>query len=252
MCKALRRNREFSLKNCHRIHVSGSCKPNPDRKTTRGTVQVDAVSPSVSFQAVPIRPVPLLHTPLFQALTRCDQLLSAGVGGAVSPTSTGYLTLNQTRKAVFMAETDGALSNTPTVGLWVRFTGLSPGSESLVDHPYCWGACVRYLSSDWLQHREFMGDETFLLVSHSGELTSGAHVLLQVVILAEQQVEFFEVTRTAACRGEQLVPYSPDTFLSPESDFVLSSASADVATTVSLEQSQGASKFMCTAFFEVS
>ena len=165
LCKALRRNREFSLRNCYRIYASGSCKPSPDGRTTHGTLQVDAVSPRVSFQAVPIRPVPLLDTPLFQSLTRCDQLPSAGGCDSVSPTSTGFLTLNQTRKTVFMAETDGALVNTPTVGLWVRFTGVLLNSQSLVDHPYCWGACVRYLSSDWLRYREFMGDETFLLVS---------------------------------------------------------------------------------------
>ncbi len=81
----------------------------------------------------------------------------------------GYLTLNQTRKLVPLLESDGSVSTTPTVGLWVQFTGgasprHSTDEVSLVSHPFCWGACLKYLSNDHLQDRRFADTETFLLV----------------------------------------------------------------------------------------
>ncbi len=37
-------------------------------------------------------------------------------------------------------------------------------SFSLVNHPMCWAACIRYLSCDFIKDRKFTQDETFLLV----------------------------------------------------------------------------------------
>lgn len=131
------------------------------------------LAPDVSLRAVPIDPVPLLSTPLVKQLTSGSASLR-GVGtasaGGPSPRAMGYLTLNQVRKVAPLLETDAALATTPTVGLWVQFAfddcdgGGADDESSLVGHPFCWGACVKYLASDWLADRRFADSETFLLV----------------------------------------------------------------------------------------
>jgi hypothetical protein len=151
----------------------------PESSSQRyGTLRVEALLPNVDFQAVRISSLPLLNTPLLSQIVRFDSPSSSS--SSCPQQCMGYLTLNQTRKIVPLLETDGALSRTPTVGVWVRIEEVGGDTGRKVTHPLCWGACVRYLCFDQLQDRRFSDvygregegyidptlrrDETFLLV----------------------------------------------------------------------------------------
>lgn len=178
LIKTMHSGRSLTLKSCYRIRAIGKARESViefSGSQLTGTVCFEAIMPDVSFQVALIRPLPMLATAL------CGQLMQIGSSNSPHPLSavaSGYLTLNQTRKLVPLMDSDGALSRTPTVGVWVRFA--SPGSvegvASLVKHPFAWAACVRYLANDLVRDRRFvngrsadlrhpvMENETFLLV----------------------------------------------------------------------------------------
>ena len=155
-----------------------------------GTLRLEAIMPNISLQAVQVRPVPVLTTPL-------SRQLCTGIPSNLPP-SMGYLTLNQTRKVVMLLEDDSSVPMVPLVGVWVKFHNsemwnnveshqphgydsagyggggggdllqpqqLEPAiASSPLNHPYCWAACVRFLNSDAVQQRILAADETFLMV----------------------------------------------------------------------------------------
>ena len=75
----------------------------------------------------------------------------------------GFLTLNETRKAVLLLESDPAAYRVPVVGVWVRGGLLTDGSTADMDanafaayalaDPGVYAACVRYVCSPFLRER---------------------------------------------------------------------------------------------------
>ena len=123
-----------------------------------GVVRLEAILPDMSFQTVRINAIPIMSTPL------SNQLLSQRappVEGHPLLDKTGYLTMNQTRKLLPLLEDDSCVSHVPVVGLWVKLRSSGP---SALRHPFCWAACVRYLSTAVVQKRVFVASATFLLV----------------------------------------------------------------------------------------
>lgn len=150
--------------------TSSSCKHSIDASqngalvthTLSGTVRMEAILPNISFQAVQLNSIPILATPLAKHLTN-STASTAGDAPKI-----GYLTLNQVRKLVLLQETDTSVSLVPLVGLWVKF-GIQYFDEeiaaTLLEHPFVWGACVRFLCSDQIHERVHVAQNTFLLVS---------------------------------------------------------------------------------------
>ncbi|KAJ1417447.1 SCL-interrupting locus protein N-terminus-domain-containing protein [Ochromonadaceae sp. CCMP2298] len=183
--KSIRSSREFALKSCLRVRAAGYAQRTSAfgqegaGEALAGTVRFEAILPNVSFQMAQIKPIPILSTPLSNQLVR----RSSHVDG---PPRLGYLTMNQTRKLVMLQENDPSVPLVPLVGLWVRFSvdwvealGQGQGGEGgLIDHPYCWAACVRFLNADSIQQRAMVASGTFLLA----------------LVLADQ-VQYFEVTK---------------------------------------------------------
>ena len=75
--------------------------------------------------------------------------------------------MNQTRKLVVLQETDVSISQTPQVGIWIRLNAQwchNENEDILLEHPYIWGACVRFLNNIHIQTRAMVDTATFLLV----------------------------------------------------------------------------------------
>lgn len=178
LIKTMHSGRSLTLKSCYRIRAIGRAREAASESSDSqliGSVCFEAIMPDVAFQVALIRPLPMLATAL------CSQLMRTGSDNSPQPlpaVASGYLTLNQTRKLVPLLDSDGALSRTPTVGVWVRFASLesAEGVANLASHPFSWAACVRYLANDLIRDRRFangrtadlrhpvMENETFLLV----------------------------------------------------------------------------------------
>lgn len=125
-----------------------------------GVVRLEAILPDMSFQTVRISAIPIMSTPL------SNQLLSKRGDGDGHPLldKTGYLTMNQTRQLLPLLEDDSCVSHVPVVGLWVKLRPSQLSGASALRHPFCWAACVRYLSTAVVQKRVFVASGTFLLV----------------------------------------------------------------------------------------
>lgn len=123
------------------------------------------ILPEMSFQFVGIPAIPILATPLcLNLLSNSTEMFST----SDSLPSVGYVTLNQTRKVVFMLDNDHhAIARTPLVGVWLRLppSSLANSSGNATDHPIVWAACVRYMLSERISQRVFIATDTFLLVS---------------------------------------------------------------------------------------
>lgn len=134
-----------------------------------GVVRLEAILPDMSFQTVRISAIPIMSTPLSNQLLSKRTLPTPGGGereGHPLLDKTGYLTMNQTRQLLPLLEDDSCVSHVPVVGLWVK---LRPSQSQLsgasaLRHPFCWAACVRYLSTAVVQKRVFVASGTFLLV----------------------------------------------------------------------------------------
>lgn len=166
--KSIRSGREFSMKSCMRIRATGhasntsSAGRTADCNTLSGTVRMKAILPNISFQAVQLNSIPILATPL------AKHLVSTTSHSAGDAPKMGYLTLNQVRKLVTLQETDTSVPLVPLVGVWVKFGIQYADAEiaaTLLEHPFVWGACVRFLCSDHIQERVHVAQDTFLLVS---------------------------------------------------------------------------------------
>jgi len=56
----------------------------------------------------------------------------------------GYLTLNETRKVVFLLSNDPLVLERPLVGVWVTGTGTD-WKDNAHKHPFLWASALRYL-----------------------------------------------------------------------------------------------------------
>ncbi len=172
--KSMRGGRSFGFKSCVRIraaghstHSSSSGSSTSKDSILAGRVRFEVIVPNMSFTVVQLHPIPVLATPLSKHLTNPTQAV-------ITEASLGYVTMNQTRKLVFMLETDPSVSLVQMVGVWVQLPSAvdahhtystSSNADMDVHHPYVWAACVRYLSSDAVKRRVYVDTHTFLLVS---------------------------------------------------------------------------------------
>jgi len=178
--KAMRGGRSFGFKSCVRIRAAGHSTNSSSGSSTSkdsvlaGRVRFEAIVPNMSFTVVQLHPIPVLATPLSKRLTNPAQAV-------ITEASLGYVNMNQTRKLVFLLETDPSVSLVQMVGVWVQLPSAidahltsstssyscrsSNSTDMDVHHPFVWAACVRYLSSDAVKRRVYVDTHTFLLVS---------------------------------------------------------------------------------------
>lgn len=154
--KGLSIGREFYLRNCIRIRGSGQSHIS---EVQRGhmLLRYEAVVPNYAFSVMRIHAVPMLSTPLSMNLTVHR--------GSHSPVSSGYLTLNQTRKLVVVPESDmTTIANMPIIGAWASIAGEMHTTSQMLHHSIVWGACVRYLKTRHIKEKILIRQNTFLLV----------------------------------------------------------------------------------------
>lgn len=152
------------MKSCIRIRACGYSLKADD--VLNGTLRLEAICPRISFQAVQIRLLSILPTPLSNSLLNRD----------FNPNGPkfGYLTLNQTRSVITLLESDPAISLCPIIGIWLaqQFSENRNSEEDLIRfylaNPFVWGACLRYQFSDKIKDRAYISDSTFLLVIFDG------------------------------------------------------------------------------------
>lgn len=200
--KAIRAGRETFLRSTMRIRSSGSVRSDPGGRLM-GTVRFEVVLPDVSFTFHRIKDVPVLSTALSIKLARrgATSPISNRGSSSTSPIpqdgltcpQMGYLTMNQTRKAIPLLETDQTISTIPMVGVWTAFDdedspGRTPtrksddrsGIKSLLN-PLTWALCVRYLFTEHIKDRATLDDGTFLLVRTSYSVPVYQYTSLSVV-----------------------------------------------------------------------
>ena len=190
-----------------------------------GTLRFEAILPNLSFQAAQIKPIPFLATPLANQLI-VNSLNGAGTNRTTGSTQMqmqmqmqmGYLSMNQTRKLVPLLETDPSVSLVPLVGVWVKYEQAplyypsaynSPSQASvpvpvsvsiqvplpvaaLLDHPFTWGACVRFLCSEHVQQRVLVANDTFLLVRIAIFVLACKHSLLLLQLFGKNLLFYIE------------------------------------------------------------
>jgi SCL-interrupting locus protein N-terminus len=158
MAMELKVNSDFTLKSCMRIRATGYSQQS--ELGLFGTLRLEAVLPNMSFQAVSVKAVAFLNTPLANKLMETNNNNSASLGPKF-----GYLTMNQTRKLVPMTVSDPSVSLSPIVGIWTKIDTLDSNSEQVYSNPFVWGACIKYMASDKILERAFISPYTFMLVS---------------------------------------------------------------------------------------
>ena len=198
MVKSIRFGRDFSLRTLFRIRGKGFLV-NQDQplsptlyKALIGSLYLESIYPNVTVSLHRISPIPILSTTLsIRLMSNCSRAatefnsdideidsrkqpkannhLHLNDGLLVEPSpSFGYLTMNQTRKIVFMLENDDSISRIPVVGVWVCIHQHDDLAwEDVLRHPYIWGACIRFTCSEHLKKRIQLADGAFLLVEKS-------------------------------------------------------------------------------------
>lgn len=143
-----------------------------------GTVRMEAIVPNISFRAMPVLAMAMATSVLTKQLLSAQSCLFGrdnSSGSSNTPTM-GYLTLNQTRYLVPLLETDAAQTLVPLVGLWVKISGAlddqyqqgdGKSEQQALRHPFVWGACVRFLCSEYASLRPTLEQNMFRLVSES-------------------------------------------------------------------------------------
>ena len=194
--------RDFSLRSMYRIRaICGEV-------TLTGTgidqilesnIKFQAFSPLVSFQFIRILNIPFLMLPPDSAAAKMScrplnmdpDLSSHQHENDAGVASTGFLSLDETRKLIPLAHSDANVALTPIVGVWVRLpsdathrssfcasvnpaaaaaaAAAAKGGDSqkrLLSSNFIHAACTRFLVFSGIQDRVFVADETFLLVIH--------------------------------------------------------------------------------------
>lgn len=108
------------------IPVHCACATSPDGAAL--LVRLEALVPTLTLEATPLRALHVLSSPLSAALRQ------PSFSGQLR---TGFLTMDQTRRLICLGEGDPKAFEAPLVGVWVA------GVRSLAE-PYAWAACVRY------------------------------------------------------------------------------------------------------------
>ncbi|CAG9318402.1 unnamed protein product [Blepharisma stoltei] len=133
-----------------------------DETTQRLLMKCEILFPAVSLQFTPILPLKLVSTPLSSKLTK----------GLASKYQAGYLTLDQSGRALPLLDTDPLAMQYPIVGIWV--TGI-PESQSNrnapIIHPLVWTSCIQYIESKNIRDKISPDPEnlTMLFVHFAGK-----------------------------------------------------------------------------------
>lgn len=185
LLKTIVSSKDFCIKNFMRIRANGSVNTVGDAHASlcSGKIRFEAILPDISLQVLPIHPLSVLNTSLTVVIREATDSLATS---RLSPlkkmqqntpsfcaSNMGYVTLNQVRKAVFLADSDASLTSTPLVGVWIRLPpdlfNHSPSHDvdwtKLVQHPYVWAAAVRFLHHQLIGERVFVAPDTFLMVA---------------------------------------------------------------------------------------
>ena len=153
------------------MRLRSACKVRSHHDVLEGSFRFEAILPDYSFQMVSIRNLPLLLTPLSINLTKQN-----GAEARTTSHRMGYLTLNQTRKVVPLLESDTAVSLSPIVGVWVAIDeprdSLPSNPHAFLDHPFVWGACVRFMNNANIADRLYVDKDTFLLANFGSKSVS--------------------------------------------------------------------------------
>lgn len=160
--KSIRISKTFALKNYFRVRGTGKGTSISALNELSGSIKFEALAPDINIRCTPLRPIPILATPL------SVMLMSTSLSSSAVP-NFGYLSLNQTRKVVFLNDNDPGITVTPTVGVWVRYDNNYKNSELVDDaifHPYSWLACLRFIQNESLLKDYILDGNTFLLVSY--------------------------------------------------------------------------------------
>ncbi|CAD7959978.1 unnamed protein product [Amoebophrya sp. A120] len=197
-----------------------SCIAFADRYSSTVRIELLAKVPRIPFVLKPL----LYNVPLQSdncALSK--RLLTTRRGGKME---FGYVTLDKTRKAIPLLETDPAALKTPLVGVWVDLVnvysserttpgGATSGDEmedlaeasgdrtipiavDQVDHPLIWQACMRFVTSQNLHNRIFISPKTFLclalyrgpqLATEQEALTRSFEVNFSTTIAGEHKID---------------------------------------------------------------
>jgi hypothetical protein len=159
LAKALKHNRDYSLKSI--LRVRATCSPVATVAVGRAgynesSLQCEAFSPKMTMQLIPIAPIPLRCVPPVTIKTQPHAQMEMG-----------YLTLDETRKMVPLSSSDSSVSRIPCVGAWVyvHVDVSAYTHQELVYHPYIFGACVRYMEYAGIGERVYVGGNCFLLVT---------------------------------------------------------------------------------------
>lgn len=223
-----------------RIRANGSVNTVGDAHASlrSGKIRFEAILPDISLQVLPIHPLSVLNTSLTVVIREATDSLAMS---RLSPlkkmqhnapsfcaSNMGYVTLNQVRKAVFLADSDASLASTPLVGVWVRLPSdlFSHGPSQdvdwtkLVQHPYIWAAAVRFLHHQRIGERVFVAPDTFLMVTcmhcplkaheRSASISTYLFVSLLQALIVGNQAYFCEAT---AIFGNPVDTLATDNFL---------------------------------------
>lgn len=180
--KGLYKGKSFSLRSCMRLRAAARvhCTGPEGRGRITTPLRLEVITPNLSFEAVQVGTIPIFTTASTSKLLE-DQ----------SRSNMGYITLNQTRQLVLLPSSSDLASinceviTAPVVGVWVTIpamevpldflgqqggeehshdTSLPPCPLSVLQNPYVWGACVKYILTEHIQDKVWVAPSTFLLV----------------------------------------------------------------------------------------
>jgi hypothetical protein len=176
--KGLCKGRAFSLRSILRLRASARVHSTGDEGGSRVTtpIRFEMITPNVSFEAVQVGTIPIFTSASTSRLLE-DQ----------SRSNMGYITLNQTRQLVLLPSSSGQSSlnydhiTSPVVGVWVTMPSMRAPENfrpdyrqdgldssfcplSVLQNPFIWGACAKYLLTEHVQDKVWVAPATFLLV----------------------------------------------------------------------------------------
>ena len=144
------------------------------------TLRAEHVLPTLSLSFTPLPSLPGLHNSLWKEAAAAAEKRTKNKEGRGGP-CTGFLTLTETRKVVFLPSSSSSSSSSsslfilpsqrapprPLVGVWV--SGLEAGEEEEVGrHPFVWAAVLDYLLKEKEEERVCVEEGVCLLACFVG------------------------------------------------------------------------------------
>lgn len=218
LSKSLVTSRVFSLRSTFRIRAIGNAK-RIEGGGFSGKIRFEVITPTLMFDAIQIRQVPVFMSPLSHSLMGNEL-------GYQGP-KFGYLSLNQTRKVVPLTEIDPLVLKLPLIGVWILSDGVLE-NEDITSNAVAWSACLKYYYSENIRERVYVDQEkTFLLTifcssgyscyeispkqSHSQELENFMRMDFTVELTSPEFVHESssssspKVSRPVACRFRPMI-----------------------------------------------